>query len=282
MYAANASMADACLANADGDFLLVPQQGRLRLVTEMGVLEVAPKEIAVVPRGVRFAVELPDGPSRCAARPPPAWAAFLCAPSPPPAAMRAYSSPLALPKRNSPTPSKHRPSRNPTLNPFKSPSHYINPNLPHIITSNHHHNSGYVLEIFQGAFSLPDLGPIGANGLAAPRDFLTPVARFEERACAFTVVHKFEGKLFAAAQAFSPFNVVAWHGNHVPYKYDLRRFCPMNAVSFGGRERGGEGGGVRCFFVSAGLCLRGGCCCGGAVLLRRQSQPKPLRLQPRR
>ncbi|KAI8467072.1 MAG: homogentisate 1,2-dioxygenase-domain-containing protein [Monoraphidium minutum] len=155
VYTANASMADTCLANADGDMLIVPQQGGLRLVTEFGILEVAPREIAVVQRGIRFAVELMDGPAR-----------------------------------------------------------------------------GYVLEIFQGRFTLPDLGPIGANGLASPRDFLTPVAWFEERECAFTVMHKFEGQLFSATQAFSPFNVVAWHGNYAPYKYDLTRFCPVNAVSF--------------------------------------------------
>eukprot|EP00879_Flechtneria_rotunda_P026315 GHRR01028051.1.p1 GENE.GHRR01028051.1~~GHRR01028051.1.p1 ORF type:complete len:157 (-),score=39.81 GHRR01028051.1:72-542(-) len=91
---------------------------------------------------------------------------------------------------------------------------------------------GYVLEVFQGHFTLPDLGPIGANGLANPRDFLYPTACFEEREVHFTVMHKFQGELFAAIQNFSPFNVVAWHGNYAPYKYDLSNFCPMNAVSF--------------------------------------------------
>lgn len=71
----------------------------------------------------------------------------------------------------------------------------------------------------------------GANGLANPRDFLTPIAWFEDRQCAFTVLHKFEGQLFAAAQDFSPFNVVAWHGNYAPFKYDLKRFSPVNAVA---------------------------------------------------
>ncbi|KIZ00241.1 homogentisate 1,2-dioxygenase [Monoraphidium neglectum] len=155
VYTATASMEDSCLANADGDMLIVPQQGGLRLLTEFGVLEVAPREVVVVQRGIRFSVELLDGPAR-----------------------------------------------------------------------------GYVLEIFQGHFTLPDLGPIGANGLASPRDFMTPVAWFEERECHFTVMHKFEGQLFSAAQTFSPFNVVAWHGNYAPYKYDLTRFCPVNAVSF--------------------------------------------------
>lgn len=72
----------------------------------------------------------------------------------------------------------------------------------------------------------------GANGLANPRDFLTPVAAFEERACTFRVVNKFNGRLFVAEQDFSPFNVVAWHGNYAPFKYDLARFCPVNAVTF--------------------------------------------------
>ena len=71
---------------------------------------------------------------------------------------------------------------------------------------------------------------IGANGLAAPRDFQTPVARFEDRECSFTVMHKLCGRMFQAQQKFSPFDVVAWHGNFAPYKYDLARFCPVNTV----------------------------------------------------
>jgi homogentisate 1,2-dioxygenase len=155
MYACSESMENCCLADADGDMLIVPQQGALLLTTEFGLLDVAPGEVVVVQRGIRFSVGLTDGPAR-----------------------------------------------------------------------------GYVLEVFQGHFTLPDLGPIGANGLANPRDFLHPVAWFEERNVNFTVMHKFQGQLFAATQSFSPFNVVAWHGNHAPYKYDLSRFCPMNAVSF--------------------------------------------------
>lgn len=155
IYTANTHMTDCCLADADGDMLIVPQQGGLRLKTEMGLLEVSPGEILVVPRGVRFAVELLDGAAR-----------------------------------------------------------------------------GYVLEVFQGHFELPDLGPIGANGLASPRDFLYPTAWFEDKECDFTVMHKFQGQLFAATQTWSPFNCVAWHGNLAPFKYPLNRFCPMNAVSF--------------------------------------------------
>ncbi|KAH8951158.1 hypothetical protein BDL97_09G012600 [Sphagnum fallax] len=158
MYIANASMEGNAFANADGDFLIVPQQGRLWIKTEMGRLQVKPGEIVVLQLGIRFAVELPDGPSR-----------------------------------------------------------------------------GYVLEVFDGHFQLPDLGPIGANGLANPRDFLTPTAWFEETSwghSGFTIIHKFGGGLFEAKQDFSPFNVVAWHGNYAPYKYDLRKFCPYNTVLF--------------------------------------------------
>ena len=72
---------------------------------------------------------------------------------------------------------------------------------------------GYICEVFNGHYDLPNLGPIGSNGLANSRDFETPVAHFEDRdvAC-FTRVHKFNGKLFSATQKHSPFDVVAWHG----------------------------------------------------------------------
>ncbi|XP_012261379.2 homogentisate 1,2-dioxygenase [Athalia rosae] len=91
---------------------------------------------------------------------------------------------------------------------------------------------GYILEVFDNHFQLPNLGPIGANGLANPRDFLTPVAWFEDRETPFTIISKYQGKLFAASQGHSPFDVVAWHGNYVPYKYDLDRFMVVNSVSF--------------------------------------------------
>ena len=103
---------------------------------------------------------------------------------------------------------------------------------------------GYILEVYNGHFKLPDLGPIGifsifsydislgANGLANPRDFLTPVAAFEEKQCKWNVVNKFLGQLFVAEKDHSPFNVVAWHGNYAPYKYDLSLFCAMNTVTF--------------------------------------------------
>lgn len=94
---------------------------------------------------------------------------------------------------------------------------------------------GYILEVFNGHFQLPNLGPIGANGLANPRDFLSPVAWYEDREVAkdgFTVISKFQGKLFTARQGHSPFDVVAWHGNYYPYKYDLSKFMVINAVAF--------------------------------------------------
>eukprot|EP00163_Fabomonas_tropica_P016233 TRINITY_DN291_c0_g1_i1.p1 TRINITY_DN291_c0_g1~~TRINITY_DN291_c0_g1_i1.p1 ORF type:complete len:318 (-),score=73.75 TRINITY_DN291_c0_g1_i1:149-1102(-) len=91
---------------------------------------------------------------------------------------------------------------------------------------------GYICEVFNGHFKLPDLGPIGANGLANPRDFEHPVASYEAEEGDYTVVHKFCGQLFASQQDHTPFNVVAWHGNYVPYKYDLAHYNTMNTVSY--------------------------------------------------
>lgn len=155
LYAANAAMADRFFYNADGEMLMVPQRGRLRLITEMGVIEAAPNEIAVVPRGVKFRVELPDGPSR-----------------------------------------------------------------------------GYVCENYGAPLRLPSLGPIGSNGLANPRDFLTPVAAFEDREGDFQLICKFGGRLWAADIGHSPLDAVAWHGNYAPYKYDLADFQVIGSVSF--------------------------------------------------
>ncbi|OQR80283.1 homogentisate 1 [Tropilaelaps mercedesae] len=91
---------------------------------------------------------------------------------------------------------------------------------------------GYVLEVYDGHFVLPNLGPIGANGLANPRDFLTPVAWYEDiDGVQYTIVNKYQGKLFGSTQHHSPFDVVAWHGNYVPYKYDLSKFVTINSVS---------------------------------------------------
>jgi len=154
-YVANRSMTDAVFYNADGEMLIVPQSGRLRLVTEMGVLGLAPGEAGIVPRGVRFRAELPDGEA-----------------------------------------------------------------------------SGYICENYGAHFRLPELGPIGANGLANPRDFLTPVAAYEDVDRPTRVVQKFQGRLWAAELDHSPLDVVAWHGNLAPYKYDLSRFNTIGTVSF--------------------------------------------------
>ena len=154
-YVANRSMQDRVFYNADGELLFVPQQGAVRLVTELGVLDVEPQEIAVVPRGVRFRVELTDGPVR-----------------------------------------------------------------------------GYVCENYGQPFRLPDLGPIGSNGLANPRDFLAPVAAFEDVERPTQVIQKFQGGLWATSFDHSPLDVVAWHGNLTPYKYDLRLFNTIGTVSY--------------------------------------------------
>ncbi|WEF34353.1 homogentisate 1,2-dioxygenase [Pseudoduganella chitinolytica] len=155
LYAANRSMQDRYFYDADGELLIVPQQGRLTLRTELGTLDIEPQQIAVIPRGVRFAVDLPDGSAR-----------------------------------------------------------------------------GYICENFGALLQLPDLGPIGSNGLANPRDFETPVARYEEREGAFNLVAKFCGNLWQAPIGHSPLDVVAWHGNYAPYRYDLRHFNTIGSISY--------------------------------------------------
>ncbi|WP_454832172.1 homogentisate 1,2-dioxygenase [Pseudoxanthomonas wuyuanensis] len=155
LYAANRSMRGRYFYDADGELLIVPQQGRLRIATELGALDIEPQQIAVIPRGLRFRVELPDGQAR-----------------------------------------------------------------------------GYVCENFGAAMRLPDLGPIGANGLANPRDFETPVAAYEDIEGEFELVAKFQGHLWRAAIGHSPLDVVGWHGNYAPYRYDLRRFNAIGSISF--------------------------------------------------
>jgi homogentisate 1,2-dioxygenase len=155
LYVATRSMDKRFLYDADGELLIVPQQGRLELATEMGRLLLEPQEIAVIPRGVRFQVRLLDGQAR-----------------------------------------------------------------------------GYVCENFGAALRLPDLGVIGSNGLANPRDFHTPVAAYEDREGDFELVTRFQGELWSAHIGHSPLDVVAWHGNHAPYKYDLRRFNTLGSISY--------------------------------------------------
>lgn len=154
LYAANASMQGAFFS-ADGEWLIVPQLGRLRIATELGVLEVEPEEIVVLPRGLKFRVELLDSSAR-----------------------------------------------------------------------------GYICENHGSPLRLPDLGPIGSNGLANPRDFLIPTAKEEHSPKPCVLMQKFLGELWAVELDHSPFDVVAWHGNNVPYKYDLRRFNTLGTVSY--------------------------------------------------
>ena len=155
LYAATLSMIDRAFFSADGELLIVPQHGRLRLVTELGILNVAPLEIALVPRGLRFRVELRDESAR-----------------------------------------------------------------------------GYVCENYGAPFRLPELGPIGSNGLASPRDFEAPVAAFEDVGRRFEIVEKFQGRLWTVTLDHSPFDVVAWHGTLAPLRYDLRRFNTIGTVSY--------------------------------------------------
>jgi len=156
IYRANRSMdASRVFVDADGELLLVPEQGGIRLVTELGIIEALPGHIAVIPRGVRFRVELLGQAAR-----------------------------------------------------------------------------GYVCENYGSLLRLPELGPIGANGLANPRDIETPVAAFEERDGKVELVQKFAGHLWTTELDHSPLDVVAWHGSYAPYRYDLARFNTINTVSF--------------------------------------------------
>lgn len=155
LYAANRSMEKKFFYNSDGEFLVVPQSGRLLFKTELGSLAVGPWEIALIPRGMKFQVQLLDKEAR-----------------------------------------------------------------------------GYVCENFGLPFRIPGLGPIGANGLANPRDFQAPVARYEDVEGDFELVTRFQGNLWKAKIERSPLDVVAWHGNYTPYKYDLRNFQVVMPVNF--------------------------------------------------
>jgi homogentisate 1,2-dioxygenase len=154
LYAASQTMADRYLVDSDGELLVVPELGAVILHTELGPLHVAPGEIAVIPRGLRFRVELAGGFAR-----------------------------------------------------------------------------GYLAENFGASLTLPERGPIGANGLANERDFKYPHAAFEERHQGGQVVNKFGGSLWAADYDHSPLDVVAWHGNYAPYKYDTASFMAIGTIS---------------------------------------------------
>ncbi len=155
IYAINRSMHDRFFYNADGEMLFIPESGALRMRTEFGDMDLRPGEIAVIPRGVKFQIQLPGGTAR-----------------------------------------------------------------------------GYICENYGPPLRLPPLGLIGSNGLANPRDFLSPVAKYEHLEGKFELVAKFNSQLWQTQLNHSPLDVVAWHGNYSPYKYDLGLFQTVNTVSF--------------------------------------------------
>ena len=155
IYLVTQSMVDEYFFSADSELLVVPQEGRLRFCTELGIIDVEPKEIAILPRGLVYRVEVLDGPCR-----------------------------------------------------------------------------GFVCENYGQKFELPARGPIGANCLANPRDFKAPVAAFEDREVPSTLTVKWCGQFHQTKIGQSPLDVVAWHGNYAPYKYDLRAYCPVGAILF--------------------------------------------------
>lgn len=153
LYVANCSMRDEFFYNADGELVIVPEHGGLLIKTELGLLAIQPGEMVLIPRGIRFQVELLEETAR-----------------------------------------------------------------------------GYVCENYGAPFRLPERGPIGANGLAEDRHFLAPTAFYEERDGDFKLIAKFNGHLWQTTIPHSPLDVVAWHGNYTPYKYDLRLFHPAASV----------------------------------------------------
>jgi homogentisate 1,2-dioxygenase len=165
MYAASENMKpNTVFFSSDGDYLIVPQAGTLDIQTELGNLLVRQNEIAVIPRGIRYRVTLPNGPAH-----------------------------------------------------------------------------GYICELYQGHFQLPELGPIGSCSLANARDFQIPTAYFEGKIenklaicelADWIVVTKFSGNLFTCAQNHSPFDIAAWHGTYYPFKYDLARYSVVGSVLY--------------------------------------------------
>lgn len=155
VYAANASMDECFFQSADGEWLIIPQEGGLVIVTEFGKLDIDPGFIAIIPRGIRFQVNLASSTAR-----------------------------------------------------------------------------GYACENWGAPFRLPDLGPIGSNGLANPRDFEYPVASYIDKPGSYQLVSKLLDAYWVCELPTHPMNVVAWHGNYAPYRYHLKRFNTINTVSF--------------------------------------------------
>ena len=155
IYQCNESMNTRYFSNHDGEMLFVPYQGNMRMHTEMGLLDIKPGMIAVIPRGIKFKIELLD----------------------------TYAA-------------------------------------------------GYLLENAGAPLRLPELGIMGANGLANPRHFLYPKAAYEETSGPVNLISKYQHQWWIAGSNHSPLNVVAWHGNYAPYCYDLSLFNTINTVSF--------------------------------------------------
>lgn len=155
VYLITESMENDYFYSADSEILVVPQQGRIRFHTELGIIDLEPKEIAIIPRGLVYRVELVDELAR-----------------------------------------------------------------------------GFVCENYGEKFEMPGRGPIGANCMANHRDFKAPVAAFEDYETPSTVTVKWAGQFHVTEIGQSPLDVVAWHGNYAPYKYDLRTYCPVGAILF--------------------------------------------------
>ena len=155
IYVATNSMDNEYFYSADSELLIVPQEGQLRFFTEMGIIDLEPQEIAIIPRGLLFKVDIINGPAR-----------------------------------------------------------------------------GFVCENYGAKFDLPNRGPIGANCLANPRDFKTPKAAFEDNSITSTVTIKWCGQFHITEIDHSPLDILAWHGNYAPCKYDLRTFSPVGALLF--------------------------------------------------
>ena len=155
IFACNEERPERFFFNSDAEMIIVAEKNRVRFLTELGIIEIEPGFIAVIPRGLKFRVELPDGDAR-----------------------------------------------------------------------------GYICENYGALFRLPELGPIGSNGLANSRDFETPVAWFEDREGDFELIQKFDGNFWRSELGHSPLDVVAWHGNNAPYRYDLRKFNTIGSISY--------------------------------------------------
>jgi homogentisate 1,2-dioxygenase len=163
LYAVDTSMTDRVFSNADGELLIIPELGSLLIHTELGLLSVEPGEIALLPRAMKFRVEIQS-------------------------AAEGNDAPSFV--------------------------------------------RGYVCENFGTPFSLPELGFIGQSGMANPRDFRAPAAAYDDAERRVEVIHKVGGNLWRATYNHSPLDVVAWHGNSVPYVYNLRHFQLMGSVNF--------------------------------------------------